>query len=298
MLIKRTNYLFLSVTLLYLASQFIFRFCFEYEQLMQNIYLLIAFNQLFIILLPVLIFTYRENLKPADFFKIKGISVPEAMLIVLMALSSSFIASALNSIVIYFMEKIGPVELNTVPAAKSPREFWLQVFVIAFLPAVCEEFFFRGVILNSYQSLGVKNSIFVSSFYFALIHFDPCNFLGPFFLGILIAWYCYRTGSIIAGSIAHFTNNFLSVYINYKSNYSPDIESAITTEALLSLIVFAAFAGAFLFIIIKSFEAVTNKKAESLKAPEQTASLAVMLHWPMLIFYGLYLLLALIQIIL
>jgi membrane protease YdiL (CAAX protease family) len=76
--------------------------------------------------------------------KIKSISIPEAMLIVLMALASSFVASALNTIAIYFMEKIGPVELNTIPAAKSPREFWLQVFVVALLPAICEEFFSEG----------------------------------------------------------------------------------------------------------------------------------------------------------
>lgn len=297
MLIKRTNYLVLTVVLLYLASQLILHFFIDYEQVMQNIYLIITFNQLFIILLPVLIFSNTKNMKTADFIKVKSISLPEALLIVLMALASSFIASALNAVVIYFMEKIGPVNLNSVPAAKSPREFWLQVFVIALLPAVCEEFFFRGVILNSYQSLGVKKSIFISSFYFALIHFDICNFLGPFFLSILIAWYCYRTGSIIAGSIAHFTNNFLSVYINYKSNYSPDIETAVTSEALMSVIVFAAFAGTFLFILMKSFEAVTSKKEKLFKLPERTTSLSVILHWPMLIFYGLYLSIAVIQII-
>jgi len=57
------------------------------------------------------------------------------------------------------------------------------------------------------------------------------------------------------------TNNFLSVYINYKTGNIPD-PGPITSEALKSFIVFAAFAGAFLFIIIKSFEALTRKKAE------------------------------------
>lgn len=296
MLIKRTNYLVLSVVLLYIASQLVIHFALDYELIKKNFYLIIAFTQLFIILLPALVFTHRENLKPVDFFKVKSISVPETLLIVLMAFTSSFIASALNSIVIYLMERIGPVGMDTIPAAKSPREFWLQVFVIAMLPAICEEFFFRGIIFNSYKSLSIKKSIVVSAFYFALIHFDIRNFLGPLFLGILIAWYCYRTGSIIAGSIAHFTNNFISVYINYKSKNIPD-PGPITYEVLISLIVFAAFAGAFLFIIIKVFEAVTKKKAELVEIPERSASLSIMLHWPMWIFYGLYIFLALNQII-
>ena len=301
MLAKRTNYLVLIVVLFYIASQLIFRFAFGYELIKQNFYLFVAFNQLFIILLPVLIFVSREKLKPVEFFKIKSISIPEAILIVLMAFTSSFIASALNSIVIFFVEKIGPVEIDNIPAAKSPREFWLQIFVIALLPAICEELLFRGIIYNAFQGLGVKMSIVVSSIYFAFVHFDIRNLLGPFFLGILIAWYCYRTGSIIAASLAHFTNNFLSVLLNYVSNNALNTgeltSEALTSQVLSSLIIFAAFAGGFLFITIKSFEALTKNKVEAIKNPERTISLKILTHWPMWIFYGLYLFFAINQII-
>lgn len=298
MLAKRANYLVLAVVSLYIVSQLAFRFILGYEQVRQNFYLIVAFNQLFIILLPALIFIYREKQNTIGFFKIKSISISEALIIILMAIASSFIAAALNSIVIYFMEKIGPVEIDTIPIAKNPKEFWLQIFVIALLPAVCEEFLFRGIIFNSFKGLGVKMSIVVSSFYFALIHFDIRNFLGPFFLGILIAWYCYRTGSIIAGSLAHFTNNFLSVLISYIStNDSPNIE-LLTSEMLTSLIIFAIFAGGFLFIIIKSFEALTKNKIKLFGDCEPTVSLSIVTHWPMWISYGLYLLLSIKQIIL
>ncbi|MDD4297978.1 MAG: type II CAAX endopeptidase family protein [Ruminiclostridium sp.] len=292
-LAKRTNYLVLIVVLLYIASQLIFSFAFGYEQIKQNFYLFVAFNQLFIILLPALIFVNREKLKPVEFFKIKRISIPEAILVILMAFTSSFIASALNSIVIFFMEKIGPVEIDNIPVAKSPKEFWLQVFVIALLPAICEELLFRGIIYNAFQGLGVKMSIVVSSIYFTLIHFDINNLLGPFFLGILIVWYCYRTGSIIAASLAHFTNNFLSILLNYISNNALNSEElafeALTPQVLTSLIIFAAFAGGFLFIIMRSFEALTKNKVEAIKNPERTISLKILTHWPMWIFYGLYL---------
>ncbi len=294
-LAKRTNYLVLVVILLYIASQLIIRFALGYELVKHNYYLIIAFNQLFIILLPVLLFIRQEEPKP-DYLKVKSISILETIMIILMALTSSFIASAFNSIVIFLMEQVGPVVVDTIPAAKSPREFWLQVFVIALLPAVCEEFFFRGIVYNAYKGLGVKRAIMASALYFALIHFDIRNFLGPFFLGILIAWYYYRTGSILAASLAHFTNNFLSILINYASSNETNTE-AFTFELLIDVLMFASVAGVFLFIIVKAFEAITRHKVESKKDPERTLALSILIHWPMLIFYGLYLFLTINQII-
>lgn len=291
-LAKRTNCLVLVVVLMYIISQLIIRFFFDEDWINSNFYLILAFNQLFIILLPALAYVKMEKLEPLAVFRIKRISLPEALLIVLMAFTSSFIASALNSLMIYFLEKAGPVEMAGIPVPAGNSELWLQVFVIAFLPAVCEEFFFRGIIYNAYKGLGAGKSILISALYFSIFHFDISNLLGPFFLGSLIAWYCYRTGSIFAGTLAHFTNNFLAILINSLNRGTASDSGFLSADMLIQILMLAAFSGLFLLIISKVFEAITKNKTETNKEKEPGISSSIVFHWPMIIVYGIYLALA------
>ena len=50
---------------------------------------------------------------------------------------------------------------------------WLCLIVFAFVPAVVEEYVFRGVILEQLRIAGTLNAVFVSSLFFALLYFSP-----------------------------------------------------------------------------------------------------------------------------
>ncbi|WP_246060398.1 CPBP family intramembrane glutamic endopeptidase [Peptoniphilus catoniae] len=92
------------------------------------------------------------------------------------------------------------------------------LFYICFIPAICEEIFFRGALINSYNIYGGKFAILMSSLVFALFHFDVQNFIAPLLLGILFGNLLELTGTIFAPMIAHFLNNVLafisSKYVN------------------------------------------------------------------------------------
>lgn len=288
----RTNYLVLIVVAIYLASQMAAQFALGKSWIEQNLYVFLIGNQIFIIFLPAAFFAYREKLKPVPFFRIKKISIPEGLLIVFMALTASYIASVLNAYVVFLLERAGPVKMDDIPVPQSISELWIQIFVIAVLPAVCEELFFRGIIYRAFEGLGTKMAIGISALYFALFHFDIRNLLGPLFLGVLIAWYCCRTGSILAGVLAHFVNNLLAILASWFNRGAAEGAAGepmlLTNDMLGPMFVFACFTTIVLMILIKAFESITRGKA--LKEPKKVKSLpmSIMLHWPVCFFYGTY----------
>lgn len=88
------------------------------------------------------------------------------------------------------------------------------VLCLAIVPAICEEWFFRGLLL---QSLRSKNrdwvAIVLSGVAFGLFHFvvessvAPLRFFVTAVLGMVLAWVCLRSGSLWPGVLLHGINN-------------------------------------------------------------------------------------------
>ncbi|MFK7821390.1 MAG: ABC transporter permease subunit/CPBP intramembrane protease, partial [Planctomycetaceae bacterium] len=98
----------------------------------------------------------------------------------------------------------------------------LRVLSLALVPAVCEEWFFRGVLLSSLLGEHGRSSkrrylsaILISSAIFAAFHvlvqdklfFE--RFLPSCLMGIILAWVCIRTGSLFPGMLLHSLHNGL-----------------------------------------------------------------------------------------
>jgi membrane protease YdiL (CAAX protease family) len=83
-------------------------------------------------------------------------------------------------------------------------------FVLALIPAVVEELFFRGVIQNYFNEL-CKNSILaiiLTSVFFSLMHFEIFSFLPRFVLSCFLGYLFIATKNLIIPIICHFINNF------------------------------------------------------------------------------------------
>lgn len=284
---KRTNYLVFAVVLAYLVLQLFSEFVLGMEWIEKNIYFVLAFIQLFVILLPILLFVRKHKMDWSSVFRIKPVTIPEMMLIVPMAVLSGIIAAILNSIPVYLLGKDYSVPTGGVPVPSDIQELIVQIIVVALIPSVCEEVFFRGIIYHAFAGMGEWKAIIVSAFYFSLFHFDIRNLLGPFFLGILIAWYCYRTDSIFAGIIAHFTNNFMLIMINFFSESAANEPLNLTPPIIRAMITLTVFVGIVLMILIKAFTTLTRNRV--VKASEKNSGLlSVITQWPMCFFYGIY----------
>lgn len=92
----------------------------------------------------------------------------------------------------------------------SKTPLWVLILVIAVTPAICEEFFFRGMLMKTYSYYPAA-SICMAAGLFALLHYDVTRLVPTFYLGLFMGWAVTRTGNITAGMILHFINNAFSV---------------------------------------------------------------------------------------
>ena len=92
----------------------------------------------------------------------------------------------------------------------------ISIVLTAVLPAICEEFLHRGVLLNGMiKQFGVKKAILWSSILFGLMHMN----VGQFFYATILGWFMAVTAlsasSLWASIIVHFTNNALATYFSF-----------------------------------------------------------------------------------
>lgn len=89
----------------------------------------------------------------------------------------------------------------------------LQLICIAVVPAVLEEFMFRGVFAGYYREKGILTAALLSGLVFGLFHLNFNQFGYAFALGVAFALLLEGTGSIFYGMFAHFLINGFSVII-------------------------------------------------------------------------------------
>jgi len=94
------------------------------------------------------------------------------------------------------------------------------LLTLAVVPAVFEEWFFRGYILTALRgSLPAFSSVLVSAVLFGLFHVVASSilaterFLPSTFLGLLLGMVCLRTGSVLPGMLLHGCHNGLLLMI-------------------------------------------------------------------------------------
>ncbi|ANH84041.1 Abortive infection protein [Niabella ginsenosidivorans] len=100
---------------------------------------------------------------------------------------------------------------------KNPSELVVSVLILALVPAICEETFFRGGLQNfMYRSnRNLWLSVIVVSLIFSAVHMSGYGFLSRFALGIILGLIYQLTGSIWLNILAHFINNALAVIMMY-----------------------------------------------------------------------------------
>ncbi len=99
----------------------------------------------------------------------------------------------------------------------SPIDFLLKLLVIALLPAIGEELFFRAIIQNELlTSIEKKDiAIILTAIIFSAFHLQFDGFLPRFFLGLILGYVYYWSGSIWVSISLHFINNGMLVFSAY-----------------------------------------------------------------------------------
>jgi len=127
------------------------------------------------------------------------------------------------------MEVDAKVLTERLLAIDSVSDLLISLFIIAFVPAVGEELFFRGTIQRLIQSKwGPHLGVWLTALIFSAIHFQFYGFLPRMMLGALMGYLLVWSGSLWYPMVAHFVNNatvVLFYFAERKGWISFDLEN-------------------------------------------------------------------------
>ena len=95
--------------------------------------------------------------------------------------------------------------------------FPVAFFVVAVMPALCEELIYRGILFRGYRKSGVLIAVLLTAFLFGMMHMNLNQFSYAFVLGFLFAFVTEITGSILPAVLLHIYVNGKSVVVLYAS---------------------------------------------------------------------------------
>ena len=91
------------------------------------------------------------------------------------------------------------------------------IFLIAIIPAICEELVFRGVFQKIFTNMFINKhvGIWVAAFVFSFAHFQFYGFLPRFILGAALGYLFMYSRTLWVPMVAHAVNNTLGVLFAY-----------------------------------------------------------------------------------
>lgn len=138
-----------------------------------------------------------------------------ALLLVPASIAIFLSASLINRyIMILFVGPEAMQLLSEEVVSYEPYQIVLNFVATAIVPAVCEEFLFRGAIASSLMPYGKGIAIVGSSLVFALMHQNPYQLFYTFLGGLFFGYLYVKTGSILCSTILHFCNNAVSLLMD------------------------------------------------------------------------------------
>jgi hypothetical protein len=146
--------------------------------------------------------------------------------------------------------------INNMIAKKS---LWLNILVLAVLPALAEELFFRGIAQRLVTKLFRGNfhlAILFVAVVFSALHMQFAGFLPRAFMGVVLGYVYAFSHSLWPGIFIHFLNNAVAVVLASMMINNPEIEAIenFSSEINLANTALAVVCLAGLFFILRQIK--------------------------------------------
>ena len=143
--------------------------------------------------------------------------------------------------------------LETILGASDIPTFFLNLLICAALPAICEEFLFRGTLQTLFHKWTGRPhiAIWLSGFIFSAIHLQFSGFFARWLLGAYLGYLFWWSGSIWLPVVAHFLHNALSVtaQLLVVRGVIADEQSVTFAEQIPAVVASAILAAAFIALV-------------------------------------------------
>ena len=238
----------------------------------ENEYVGIIILEVMIFAFPCIIFTRLFPQKPGNTLKISLFGADKLFL----AFTASVLLISGSLLYVFLINGINGTDsvftLYDVFTAKKTDAFSGNLFLIlayALIPAVFEEFAFRGVICSAYEEHSPIYSILMSSVFFGMIHFDIRML--PFYIlaGSILGTVLYASGSSLAAIAVHFIFNLFFIYASDYAN------AFIVADKNFSFFTIGLLFFISAFIFCGECRSIYKRKAENTKITESDQKVKV-----------------------
>lgn len=202
--------------------------------------------QVLAFLLPALLAAMMSTRLPAELLGIRRAPSAGALLLAIGCLIASI--PAMNALVGFFeslpwpetvveAEKLARRTSESMMSGAGEAQWVVALSVLAIIPGLCEEMFFRGALQSLLRSrpMSAHAAIWLAALAFSLMHAQPIGFIPRMLLGAGFGYAALWSGSVWTAIACHMVNNAL-VVITYRTG----IDSAIAGLSTPVLIVASA----------------------------------------------------------
>ncbi len=238
----------------------------ENKQSDDNVFLLISIIQLIIFIFPCMLYYFIKGRRLSTPMFVSAVK-PGQFLFLIFAFLVMVSGTILIKYFYYVNTGAAPSEVNFfVAGAETDEKVNMLEVIVAFVlvPAVCEELFFRGVVLSEYRAFGSFTAVIFSAICFSMAHFSFEALPIYFFNGIILGVSAIVCRSVLAPIIIHIGSNMLSVYTS-------DLFLRVTIQKSGEFFVFFVLTVVFLvslLLMISRTESIFRARSEN--PPENT----------------------------
>lgn len=225
-----------------------------------------ALAQLLYMFIPFFVFFLAS--KPEDRKRMNVFNAPKSgMLFVLGVFAGLGLCLAGNSVTTLFsvsLELFGVTFFSGSEDMAIPTSFagvLIYILSTAVMPALFEEFAFRGVVMQPLRKYGDWFAILMSAFCFAIVHANMVQIPFAFIAGVSLGYFCIKTKSIWTSVAIHFFNNLISVLFSVYFEKYPNASVLIYYIATSALIVIGVTA---MIVFRKNCTVKTKKDATAM----------------------------------
>lgn len=186
-----------------------------------------------IFLLPSWLFTIAVGKEPLEHFKLK--TYPKAgyliLGVVLVFIAEPFIAytteinngftlppsmAELENLLKQFEKQAEQVTMGLL-ADDSYAGLFSNLLIMAALPALAEEIFFRGVLQQFFirWTKSIHIGIWLTAFWFSFLHFQFYGFIPRLLLGVMLGYLFVTSRSLWPNVLFHLVNNSIFVLVTF-----------------------------------------------------------------------------------
>lgn len=163
-----------------------------------------------IFLVPVLIYILLTKIRLKDWIMHERLELSTALMVLLFTVLIMPVMSWLNLFSMLFANNY----VNNSVDEMANMPLWLGLLTVAVIPAVTEEFIYRGIYYRSFRGKGFWQAALACGLVFGISHLNFNQFSYALALGILFCGLMEVTGSIFATMLAHFLINGWSVIVS------------------------------------------------------------------------------------